>query len=813
MKIKLSLSLLITSLGTVAIAMALITHAILYVAARTSASEINNQNARMAADTTARNVSNFVNLLSLSLAGQANDAKLARVVAQGDPVLILPEEERITQAIPSAWLVRLLPEELDVPDESRPPKMGFADLNLVRAAVSESVKPTINLAGSADAHLAIAKRLANGGGVLLGSWPLKVLDGALAEQGACGIELRQENVAFAYRGIPACKEGEPLGELFIKGTPWKIAYWSQPDYFPLTPWFAGALGASLVLLAGLTFALASMLRTNFRNDQKSLLGLAGELMGGNYPPSEHRFKLTEFASLADEISRLRRMVREAPAADYADLQKVAALQIVEAQPAEYPDYPDLASQQMAATPLSSFPEVDAPAHLFRANEIRGVVGTNFSKELAYALGLAIGSEMEAQGEGSVIVARDGRLSSGTLADSLVKGLLDSGRKIINLGQTPTPILYFASHALEIPSNIMVTGGHNRPEFNGLKICIGGETLAGPAIQALRQRVEQRDYVSGTGKLDNFDMAPEYIERVVSDTQLGRTLKVVIDSGNGLAGLVAPELIRSLGCEVIEMYSDVDGHFPGHDPDPSNPSNLEALIEMVLKTKADIGLAFDADGDSMGLVDSKGKIIWPDRQMMLFAADVLSREPGADILFDVKCSRHLPSQIVKNGGRPLMWKSGHGAIKAKMKESGAILAGEFSGHIYFLERWYGFDDGIYAAARMIEILSNHNEATADVFARLPDSVNTAELVVALEEGESQKVMELIRQKADFHDARLTEIDGLRVDFLDGWGLVRAANTQPALSFRFEADSEKSLVHIQQQFIDLLHQIEPAIILPF
>ena len=814
MKIKLSIGLLLTVLGIAAIVLVVSTHVMLYLVAQGSAAETNEQSAKIAADNTARNVSNLVALLGQSLAGQAADAKLAGMVAQADPVLIQPEEERIARAIPHAWLVRLLPENIDVPDESRSPKMGFADLNQVRNAVEEMTQPSINLTGSPDAHLAMARRLANGGGVLHASWPIKILDSTLAEQGACGIELRQETIAFAYRGAPACKEGEALGEIPIKGTPWKIAYWSRPDFFSATPWFASALGAAVALLAGLTYFLIRLLNASIAHDRKNLIGLAGDMMAGNHP-ADYSFKLTESVFLAAEISKLRRLVREMASADRDDDQQDTALEIPEAGREEYDEYQELGARlaKVEAQPSASPTGLEVSASVFHANDIRGVVGVDFTRELAYALGLAIGSEMAARGESRVIIARDGRLSSDALSNTLAQGLLDSGRSVINLGQNPTPLLYFATFALDIPCAVMLTGGHNPPSHNGVKVVIGGETLEGPAIQALRQRVERGDFVAGSGRIDHYDLVPEYIERVLSDTQLGRSLKVVMDCGNGVASLIAPELIRALGCDVIELFSEVDGKFPNHEPNPNNPANLEALIAKVLETKADLGVAFDGDGDSMGLVDSKGNIIWPDRQMMVFAADVLSREPGADILFDVKCSRHLPSQIVRNGGRPLMWKSGHGAIKAKMQESGAILAGEFSGHIYFQERWFGFDDGIYACARMIEILSNISEATANVFARLPDSVNTPELIVPMEEGESLQLMDLIRSMADFHDARLTDIDGLRVDFLDGWGLVRACDSLPALSFRFEADSEKSLIHIQQQFIELLLKVKPDIVLPF
>jgi phosphomannomutase/phosphoglucomutase len=451
--------------------------------------------------------------------------------------------------------------------------------------------------------------------------------------------------------------------------------------------------------------------------------------------------------------------------------------------------------------------------IFRAYDIRGVVGETLNAEVVYEIGRAIGSEAHARGEQRVIMARDGRLSSPQLSQALARGLQETGRTVIDIGLAPTPLLYFATHVLNSKSGVMLTGSHNPGNYNGLKIVIGGETLAEQDIQTLRLRIENSDFVKGAGKIETRDLIPDYIERIVEDTQLGRPMKIVMDCGNGVAARVAPALLKSLDCEVVELYCEVDGNFPNHHPDPSQPENLKDLIKTVLSEKADLGVAFDGDGDRLGVVDSSGKIIWPDRQMMVFAADVLSRQPGADIIYDVKCTRHLAGQIVKSGGRPLMWKTGHSLIKAKIKETGAMLAGEMSGHIFFKERWYGFDDGIYACARLIEILSGDPRSTAEVFAELPDSLNTPELNVTLAEGENFTFIDQLRALAKFPEARITDIDGLRVDFVDGWGLVRASNTTPSLVIRFEADNEEALARIQKQFRELMLQVKPDIALPF
>jgi phosphomannomutase/phosphoglucomutase len=451
--------------------------------------------------------------------------------------------------------------------------------------------------------------------------------------------------------------------------------------------------------------------------------------------------------------------------------------------------------------------------LFRAYDIRGVVGDTLTAEAVYLIGRAIGSEAREKEERQIAVARDGRLSSPELSRALGKGLLESGCTVIDVGLTPTPVLYFATHQTNARSGVMVTGSHNPADYNGLKIVVAGETLAEKNIQKLRARIEHNNLMTGQGRLEERDIIPDYIERIVNDTYIRRPMKVVVDCGNGAAGLIAPSLLERIGCEVVPLFCEVDGNFPNHHPDPSKPENLAALIQTVLRSQADVGVAFDGDADRLGVVDSSGNIIWPDRQLMVFAADVLSRAPGAAVIYDVKCSRHLAGHILRHGGRPLMWKTGHSLMKAKIKETGALLAGEMSGHIFFNDRWFGFDDGLYACARLLEILSGDPRPTVDVFAELPDSVNTPELNIALAEGENFALIRRLRQIADFPGARITDIDGLRIDFPDGWGLVRASNTTPSLVTRFEADTPEALDRIQGQFKALMLSVKPDIVLPF
>lgn len=453
--------------------------------------------------------------------------------------------------------------------------------------------------------------------------------------------------------------------------------------------------------------------------------------------------------------------------------------------------------------------------IFRNYDIRGVVGETLTLKGVYEIGRAIGTEAAARGQRSVITARDGRNSSRELRDALAKGLRDSGCDVFDIGSTPTPVLYFATHYLNTNSGVMITGSHNPPEYNGLKIVLDGETLSGDAIQKIRARVETQDYTTGEGVIQSTEVIPEYIRQVVEEIPppLGNSFKVVVDCGNSVPGVVAPQILRAIGHEVVELYCDVDGNFPNHHPDPSQPENLQDLIGAVRDEDADLGLAFDGDGDRLGVVDGEGKIIWPDRQMILFARDVLSRNPGAKIIYDVKCSGVLRDAIKKHGGQPIMAQTGHSLIKKKMKDTGALLAGEMSGHIFFKERWYGFDDALYAAARLLEILSIASGSLDEVFGTLPDRVSTSELRLEMPEQEHAEFMENVLAAASFGDGLITTIDGLRVDFSDCWGLIRPSNTTPCLVLRFEGNDIAALDKIKTRFRELLTKIDRKLDLPF
>ena len=454
-----------------------------------------------------------------------------------------------------------------------------------------------------------------------------------------------------------------------------------------------------------------------------------------------------------------------------------------------------------------------PPEIFKAYDIRGIVGKTLTPELVERIGRAVASEARARGRDEIVIGRDGRLSGPALSAALAAGIQASGGQVIDLGRVTTPMAYFAAHHLGTGCAVMLTGSHNPPDYNGLKIVIAGVTLSGEAIQDLRRRIESDDFSTGAGDYRQHDIAAEYIARITSDVKLARPMSIVLDAGNGVAGAYAPDLFRALGCAVDPLFCDVDGHFPHHHPDPSVPENLADLIDRLRQGNAEIGLAFDGDGDRLGVVTREGDIIYPDRQLMLFAADVLSRHPGAMVIYDVKSTRNLRQWITRHGGQPLIWKTGHSLMKAKMRETGALVAGEMSGHIFFQERWYGFDDGLYAGARLLEYLSKQADLDATLRA-LPDSVNTPELHLGLDEGEPHRLLERLKTEARFEGAReIIDLDGLRVEYDDGFGLIRASNTTPVISLRFEADDAAALARIQAQFRHLLRTVAPTARLPF
>ncbi|WP_371324652.1 phosphomannomutase/phosphoglucomutase [Dechloromonas sp. ZY10] len=454
-----------------------------------------------------------------------------------------------------------------------------------------------------------------------------------------------------------------------------------------------------------------------------------------------------------------------------------------------------------------------PAEIFKAYDIRGIVDKSLTADVVRQIGQALGSLAAEQGQSAIAVGRDGRLSGSELAGALMDGICAAGIDAIDIGCVPTPLTYFAAYELGCHSCVSVTGSHNPPDYNGLKMVIGGTTLALDAIQQLKRRIEAGDLKQGQGQRRSAEVKTAYIDKIVGDIKLARPLKIVMDCGNGVAGAVAPELFARLGCEVVPLYCEVDGNFPNHHPDPSKPENLADVIRCLRETDAEIGIAFDGDGDRLGVVTKDGEIIYPDRQLMLFAADVLSRVPGGTIIYDVKCTRLLADWIRQHGGQPLMWNTGHALVKAKLKETGAPLAGEMSGHTFFKERWYGFDDGLYTGARLLEILARAADANP-VLKSLPNSPSTPEINIKMAEGEPFALIDKLKAEAEFAGAsEVITIDGLRVEYADGFGLARPSNTTPVVVLRFEADNAEALARIQNAFRAALTAVWPGITLPF
>ena len=452
------------------------------------------------------------------------------------------------------------------------------------------------------------------------------------------------------------------------------------------------------------------------------------------------------------------------------------------------------------------------AEIFKAYDIRGIVGKTLTAEVVRKIGQTLGSLALERGRDTIAIGRDGRLSGPELCGALGEGVRAAGANVIDIGMVTTPMSYFAGHELGTQSSVAVTGSHNPPDYNGLKMVVAGDTLSGDDIQALKRRIDAGDLRSGSGAYRNADIAPAYFKRITGDVKLARSLKIAVDCGNGVAGAYAPELFRRLGCRVTELFCEVDGRFPNHHPDPSQPKNLQDLMRCLSTTDNELGFAFDGDGDRLGVVTRNGRIIYPDRQLMLFAADMLGRNPGATVIYDVKSTRNLKPWIVARNGVPMLWKTGHSLIKRKMKESGAMLAGEMSGHTFFKERWYGFDDGLYAGARLLEILARETDPSAALEA-LPDSVSTPEINVAVGSDSPHALIERLAAAAQFPGAQdVIRIDGLRVEYGDGFGLARASNTTPVIVLRFEGESQASLERIQGEFRRAFAATLPGLKLP-
>ncbi len=739
---------------------------------------------------------------------------LTTAAAHSDPETLLAEAAADhAAAIDNLLRLRLLlPEAIEREPDAEPP-LSYASLDMLEQARNseEPVPAELHMPGTERAHIVIIRQVTDSGGDLLGLLHASLEPGLLPRaievlEGVPGhLEIKQfvpgaAPVVLLQHGDPAYKQNTVSHTRPIPASVWTVSYWPPPaERASLLSPFNGLLllaaaGASIFILL-----VVLLLRYSKRERSSVTISYGGAVQAfidGAHPslgklipnlPQQPQQKQSQQTMTKDTS-------QTSTAAEREDITRVVKPEAAVAEATE---------------------AVHVPAGIFRAYDIRGLVETELTPAVVEQLGRALGSEVRARNLEGMVVGRDGRLTSPDLAAALSRGLRAAGVDVTDIGLVATPVLYFATHFLEANSGVMITGSHNGPEYNGLKMVLGGETLSGDTVQALYQRIQAQDFSSGDGDLQTADITADYIRRATEDipVALGNALKIVVDCGNGAAAKIAPQVYRALGHEVIELFCDIDGNFPNHHPDPSQPENLQDLIAQVRETGADLGFAFDGDGDRLGVVDADGNIIWPDRQLMLLAQDVLSRNPGAPIIFDVKCSRYLKAIIESAGGKPLMWKTGHSLIKAKMKEVNAPLAGEMSGHIFFKERWYGFDDAIYTAARLLEILVQRADTPTEVLAELPDAVSTHELRVAVPETRHAEVMQALKTQLAGENGELNDVDGLRIDYSDGWGLIRPSNTSPFLVTRFEAENQAALERIQAVFRDALQAVDPALDVPF
>ncbi len=814
---------------------------------------------RSAADQFSSHLSLSIARYTEGLAVIAKDPQTRDVILSDNPEKIVKRQMQLVKLFPNALRVRLLKEGGLRPSQQTTPYIGFACVDMFNQSRNTKRPPGVetHVFGTAQQHIDFVHPVLNQAKTkVIGHVQLVVNVNMLNKWLKLSnivdyVELYQiagsshNTLLIGKTGDTSLRVNDAPHKYPVQGTQWEIRIWPSASidaqYDRLLTYILLFTGVGI--FAVIVYLSWRSLSRALTSDIDNLVGLVVSTLRGD-KKYQYKMEMKEFNDAAkqlndvlagqghdrerdsdpDSVSAASMEMEFDSAAMYAssasmeveELDEAAMQKIEQQRNKEKQKSNQSLKQSIQETAEASMNKVMSPhppAEIFKAYDIRGVVGVSLTAEYAELIGKALGSEASTRGANSIAFARDGRLSGPELGQALVKGILSTGIDVIDVGMVPTPLLYFSAHELTNGSGVMLTGSHNPPDYNGFKMVLAGETLAEDSIQVLRKRIELDDFVTGTGSYSTVPMLEKYLNRIVSDVKLKRPLKIVIDCGNGVAGGVAPRLYNAMGCEVIELYCDIDGKFPNHHPDPSQPKNLVDLIEAVKVHKADLGMAFDGDGDRLGVVSSDGNIIWPDRLLMLFAEDVLLRNPGAQIIFDIKCTSNLTKVIWEKGGEPLMWKTGHSLIKSKMKQTGALLAGEMSGHIFFKERWYGFDDALYSGARLLEILAADVRQSRVVFASLPDSVNTPELQIKMREGAHHAFIEKLLDNADFGEANITMIDGIRADYADGWGLVRASNTTPCLVLRFEGQTKEAMEKVQARFKEVLLAVDDTLVLPF
>ena len=795
-----------------------------------------------------------VETISQQVASLAALPQLSVVLQKNDPALISAQQQFIQKILPHSNKVCLIKADVDQPDPSACIAISFATLDSLRKAKQDGTAPlAVIKVNDETPSLLVAQRIVDSTdhvvGVLLVAFEMSAIASVLNEAAAQNgyFELLQgtkNKTQLLTQGNVQWKQANPLLTRPVPGTYWQLAYWPAPAktagyvalvlpivviIFVIAMWLLRDVwqrkrikSDAEVIKQQIDDATHSRLKTAYHVANVFLQTVVDDIQTLVVSSMNSPFPQMKLTPRNTEVVENRETTDKNPVVEPLYADKDADKQAEKLPETEVEKLPEAKASNTIEFNISAAAEQanvmsgsDIDPTIFKAYDIRGIVDETLNEQVMKRVGQAIGSEALDKQQTQLVVARDGRLSSERFAKAVIEGVLASGCDVIDIGQAPTPIAYYAYQELETQSGVVVTGSHNPVNYNGLKLVLAGQPVFGDALQQLYQRILRSDVRQGTGQKTTASVTDSYVEKVTKDIHLNRRISVVIDCSNGVAGHVAEALFSAIGCDVTPLNCDVDGEFPNHPPNPCEPDNLRDLIQVVPHQEAKLGLAFDGDGDRLVAVDAKGRVIWPDRLLVLFAQDVLTRSPGATVIYDVKSTRLLEDTILRAGGKAVMWQSGHSIIKAKMQETGALLGGEMSGHIFFNDRWYGFDDALYSACRLLELLANDPlERTAtEVFDAIPERKSTPEILIDLPEGESQRFMRQISEQAHFSGAKLTTIDGVRADYKMGWGLIRASNTMPGLTLRFEADNSDNLRYIQQQFKQQMLQIKPTLHLHF
>ncbi len=783
---------------------------------QTSRSEMNQTGTRVAAEALAARIGEYLRGRADLMEVVSRSGAVRQALMSPEPATLQRTSRAMEKLLPGALRIRLFPVQGDgeiKPDPQGKAPMGFAGVDMIRRALQGQQTPAeIHQITSGHPYLAMAQPIEEGEqvvGAAFVAWPIVTLQRLAAQ--TPDVPGRLWLVQGGVDGyVVSGTDGEPPPKaspaIPVPGSIWKVYYDAAVPGWHGGLWLLLSIAAAgMVLVVGVLLMQLRALRRDLRADMGALAAL-GESIADGQGAGEH-IPLTAVAR--DAMRALCQLARERRRNGAKGPDQPLKVESVTADSR----LQDEAAAGIQVRETEERPPVKAPPQIFRAYDIRGLADTEVTEEVALGLGWAFGELTRDNGVDEVFVAHDPRLSSPLLYDALCAGLAEMGLRVVELGMAPVALLYYAMHRQPETAAIMVTGSHNPPEYNGFKLYLRAAPVHGDQLQALCERMRQGGFEPRAGSREPRDLLRDYLDAVAQDVSLGRAATVVVDGGNGAAGEVACALFEMLGCEVVPLFCEPDGRFPNHHPDPGDPKNLEALKAEVVSREATLGIAFDGDGDRIGVVDDQGQPARPEHLLMLLAADILRRHPGSDVVFDVKSSRHLAGFILSQGGRPIMWRAGHTRMKEKMLETGALVGGEYSGHIYIKERWFGSDDAIYVAARLLEVVTDDARPFHEQLEELPVSPATPELQLMMEEGQPQQAMQAIMAVANFPDARVVDLDGLRIEFGDSWGLVRPSNTTPSLVFRFEADDEMALEEIEARFRELLQKALPDVTPPF